>query len=271
MASGQFTSMLEPYCREGDYLANSCRVDDVTVTQGGVALDLAVTEALWQDAFDSVDINFGHTRYDHIYRRHSDFLRARRKRQAEDIEIPTDTPDNVLDVTLDLTSELLNTTFSAADFVTGLESFINLPVVPDMPIEIGCKNCSTWGQIVITQGAIKIDTKQIDFVPDIFDGGDDGKDVNSIITGGEFDLALTSFGARLEMFARPIKSGSYEIALFPLPVLGFVIPGIGQAGASFEPKISVDFEIEGELAVNYGIDVAVSRLLILTWRMLIIL
>lgn len=228
----------------------------MTLAQGGVALDLAVTEALWQDAFDNIDINFGHTQYDHIYRRHSDFLRARRKRQA--IEIPTDTPDNILDVKLDLTSELLNTTFSAADFITGLESFLSLPVVPDLPIEIGCKNCSTRGQIAITQGAIKIDTKQIDFVPDIFGGGDDGKDVNSIITGGEFDLAMTGFGARLEMFARPMKSGSYEIALFPLPVLGFVIPGIGQAGASFEPAISVDFEIEGELAINYGVDIAVS-------------
>ncbi|KAH6643594.1 hypothetical protein C7974DRAFT_347750 [Boeremia exigua] len=233
------------------------KVDDVSFAKKGVALDLAVTEALWQDAFDNIDINFGHTRYDHIYRRHSDFMRARKKRQDDGLAIPMDTPDNIIDVTLDLTSELLNRTFTAEDFVTGLESFINLPVVPTLPLEIGCKNCSTRGEIVITQGAIKIDTKQIDFVPDFFDGGDDGKDVNSIITGGEFDLAVSGFGAHLEMFARPVKSGSYEIALFPLPVLGFVIPGIGQAGASFEPRISVDFDIDGELAINYGIDVAI--------------
>jgi hypothetical protein len=233
----------------------------VTYAEEGVALDLAVTEALWQDAFDNLDINFGHTRYDHIYRRHSDFSRARRKRQDNfTVEIPSDTPDNVTDVAFDLTSELLDTTFTAADFLTGLESIVNQPTVPDLPIEIGCKNCSTRGQIVLTQGAIKIDTKQIDLVPDIFEGGDDGKEINSVITGGYMDLAVTGVGARLEMFARPVSSGSYEIALFPLPVLGFVIPGIGKAGASFEPKISLDFEIDGELAVGYGIDVAVSYL-----------
>lgn len=234
----------------------------MTYAEEGVALDLAVTEALWQDAFDNLDINFGHTRYDHIYRRHSDFSRARRKRQDNStVEIPSDTPDNVTDVTFDLTSELLNTTFTAADFLTGLESIVNLPTVPDLPIEIGCKNCSIRGQIILTQGAIKIDTKQIDLVPDIFEGGDDGKEINSVITGGYMDLAVTGVGARLEMFARPVSSGSYEIALFPLPVLGFVIPGIGKAGASFEPKISTDFEIDGELSVEYGIDVAVSYLL----------
>ncbi|KAJ4347784.1 hypothetical protein N0V95_005131, partial [Ascochyta clinopodiicola] len=236
------------------------RIDDVAYAEEGVALDLAVTEALWQDAFDNIDINFGHTRYDHIYRRHSDFSRARKKRQDDlTVEIPTDTPGNVTDVTFDLASELLNTTFSATEFLTGIDSFVPVPgvAVPDLPIEIGCKNCSTRGQIILTQGAIKIDTKQIDVIPDIFDGGDDGKEINSVITGGYMDLAVTGLGAHLEMFARPVSSGSYEIALFPLPILGFVIPGIGQAGASFEPKISVEFEIEGELAVTYGIDVAI--------------
>jgi hypothetical protein len=233
----------------------------VSFAKEGVALDLAVTESLWQDAFDNLDINFGHTRYDHIYRRHSNFLRARKKRQIDVAGLlSAATPSNGTDLKFDLTSEVLNRTFTAADFVSGIDSIANLPVVPDLPIEIGCKNCSTRGQIVLTQGAIKIDTKQIDIVPDIFDGGDDGKSITSVLKGGFMELAVKGLGARLDMFARPISSGSYEIALFPLPVLGFTIPGIGQAGASFEPKISVDFEINGEIAVNYGIDVTVSYL-----------
>ena len=227
----------------------------------GVALDLAVTESLWQDAFDNLDINFGHTRYDHIYRRHSNFLRARKKRQIDVADLLSKaTPGNGTDLKFDLTSEVLDRTFTAADFLSGIDSIANLPVVPDLPIEIGCKNCSTRGQIVLTQGAIKIDTKQIDLVPDIFDGGDDGKSITNVLKGGFMELAVKGLGARLEMFARPIKSGSYVISLFPLPVLGFTIPGIGQAGASFEPQISVDFEIDGEIAVNYGIDVTVSHL-----------
>lgn len=178
------------------------------------------------------------------------------------MEIPADAP-NVTDVTFDLTSEVLDKTFTADDFLSGIDSLISLPTVPELPIEIGCKNCTTRGQIVLTQGAIKIDTKGLDLVPDIFDGGDDGKSkgLTSILKGGYMELAVKGLGARLEMFARPKQSGSYQLALFPLPVLGFTIPGIGQAGASFEPKISVDFEIDGEIAVNYGIDVAVSLII----------
>lgn len=238
---------------------NGRRVDKVAFADHGIALDLAVTEALWQDAFDSLDIGFGYTQHDHIYRRHSDFSLARRKRQEElTIETPSAALDNVTDVTFDLNSELLDYTLTANDFLTGLGSVADLPLSHDLPIKIGCKNCSTRGQITLAQGAIKLDKNQIDLVPDLLEGGDDGKDTNNVITGGYIDLAVTGVGARLEMFAHPVKSGSYEIALFPLPVLGFVIPGIGQAGASIEPKISVDLVVDEELAVNYGIDVAVG-------------
>ncbi|KAF1361770.1 hypothetical protein EJ07DRAFT_109790 [Lizonia empirigonia] len=234
------------------------KIDDVLYAKEGVALDLAVTEALWQDAFENLDINFGHTRYDHIYRRHSDFSRARRKRQNDEtIKIPTNTPENVNDAKFDIVSQLLNTTFKAVDF-TKINSLIPVPGVrvPELPLEVGCKNCSTRGQVILTQGAIKINMKQFD-IPDIFGKRDDSKGIGSIIEGGYMELAVTGVGARLEMFAHPIKSGSYEISLFSLPVLGFVIPGIGQAGASFEPRISVDFELDGEVAINYGIDVAI--------------
>ncbi|KAF1931913.1 uncharacterized protein M421DRAFT_406264 [Didymella exigua CBS 183.55] len=234
------------------------KIDEVSFAEDGVALDLAVTEALWQDAFDNLDITFGHTLYDHIYRRHSEFSQTRGKRQDEMIvEMPSDALDNVTHITFDLTSEILDYTFTVEDFLTGLESIVNLPSTPNLPIDIGCKNCSSRGQVILTQGTIKIDTKQIDLIPDILEGGDDSKEINSVITGGYMDLAVTGLGARLEMFARPVKSGSYEVALVPLPIFGFVIPGIGQAGAYFEPKISADFEIDEELAVNYGIDVAI--------------
>lgn len=135
-----------------------------------MALDLAVTEALWQDAFENLDINFGHTRYDHIYRRHSDFSRARRKRQNDEtIKIPTNTPENVNNAKFDIASQLLNTTFKAVDF-TRINSLIPVPGVrvPELPLQVGCKNCSTRGQVILTQGAIKLNMKQFD-IPDIPD------------------------------------------------------------------------------------------------------
>jgi hypothetical protein len=218
-----------------------------------------VTEASWQNAFDHFDISFGHTTDDHLFRRHSDFSKVRRKRQS--VEIPADTPDNVNAINFDLASQLLDTTFAAESFLLGLDQLVPIPA---LPIEIGCKNCTTKGQVALTQGAIKIDTTQIDVIPDIFEGGDDGKEITSVITGGFIELAATGVGAHLELFAKPKVSGAFEIALFPVPILGFVIPGIGKAGAVFEPRIAVDFEISGGFELNYGIDVAVSVVITVT-------
>jgi hypothetical protein len=217
-------------------------------------LELSVIEASWQDAFDHFDISFGHSTDDHLFRRHSDFARIR-KRQKFNVEIPADTPDEVTTGTFDLKSELIDTTFAAESFLAGLEQIVP---VPQLPIEIGCKNCSTRGQVILTQGAIQIDASQIDVIPDFLQGGDDGKEITSVVTGGFIELAAMGVGAHIELFARPKVSGAFEIALFPLPVLGFVIPGIGKAGAVFEPRIAADFEISGGFELTYGIDVVVS-------------
>ncbi|KAH7410050.1 hypothetical protein DE146DRAFT_674837 [Phaeosphaeria sp. MPI-PUGE-AT-0046c] len=228
-------------------------IEDVYFTNEGESLELSVTEASWQSAFDDFAISFGHTTDDHLLRRHSAFSKTR-KRQAPNVAIPADTPDTVIAASFDLKSELIDTTFAAPSFLAGLEALVPIPA---LPIEIGCKNCSTRGKVALTQGAIVIDASQIDLIPDIFQGGDDGKEITSVITGGFIELSATGLGARLELFARPQQSGAFEISLFSLPVVGFVIPGIGRAGAVFEGRIVADYEISGGFELNYGIDVAV--------------
>jgi hypothetical protein len=235
-----------------DTQSNMSRIDDTAFSRDGETLEIAVTESLWQEAFDSFDITFGHTTSDHLYRRHANF---QKRQDGSAIEIPADTPEDVNSVTFDLSSEHLDTTFEAADFLAGLENFVD---ASELPVEIGCKNCSTKGQIVLSQGAIKIDAKQIDLVPDFLEGGDDGKGIGSVISGGYMELAAKGMGAHLEMFTRTAESGSYKVALFPLPILGFTIPGIGKAGASFEPTIMVDFNISKPLEVTYGADIMVT-------------
>lgn len=229
-------------------------MDDVSFAKDAEALELSVTRVMWQDAFDSFDISFGHTSEDHLYRRHSDFTKIRRKRQDAKVNIPADTPLNVDTVSFDLSSSLVDTVFAAESFLAGLGELVP---IPQLPIEIGCKSCTTSGQLALTQGAFRIDASQIDLIPDVFQGGDDGKEITSVITGGFIELTAIGLGARLEMFARPKASGAFEIALFKLPISGFVIPGVGKAGAIFEPRIVVDFEVSGALEMNYGIEVAV--------------
>ncbi|KAI4644488.1 hypothetical protein J4E93_006393 [Alternaria ventricosa] len=231
------------------------RVNDVSFAQDGEALELSVSKTTWRAAFDHVDISFGHTTDDHIYRRHSDFARIRNKRQNK-VDIPADTPDDVNTVSFDLSSELLNTTFPVEAFLSGIAGLVGAPDVP-LPIEIGCKRCATSGQIALSQGAFNIDLSQIDLIPDIFEGGDDGKEISHVISGGFVELVATGVGATLDLFARPPSSGKFEIALFQLPIAGFTIPGIGKAGAIFEPRLAFDFEISGTLEVNYGLQLTV--------------
>jgi hypothetical protein len=238
-------------------MVDSCRTHDASFTNEGRALELSVTRTSWRDAFDYIQILFGNIADEHLYRRHSDFAKIYEKRQDK-VDIPVDTPDAVTAATFDLTSELLNTTFSAGSFLGGISDLVPLP---NVPIEIGCTSCTTQGQLALTQGAIRLDPSQIDLIPDIFEGGDDGKGITNVITGGFMELTATGVSARLEMFARPAASGSFEIALFKLPILGFVIPGIGKAGAIFEPRVAVEFTVSGGVEVNYGLDVQVSIVL----------
>ncbi|EOA84581.1 uncharacterized protein SETTUDRAFT_61645, partial [Exserohilum turcica Et28A] len=233
------------------------RVNDVTFAKDGEALEASVTKTTWQDAFDHVNITFGHTTEDHFYRRHADFARIRSKRQNR-VSIPENTPDNVNTVTFDLNTEVLDKTFGAADILDIIGNFLPLPDLPvNVPIEVGCKRCATTGKLALSQGAFHIDLSKIDLIPDIFQGGDDGKEISSVITGGFVELQAIGVGARLELFARPTSNGMLEVALFQVPIAGFTIPGIGQAGAVFEPRVRFEFQVSGGLEVTAGLDLKV--------------
>lgn len=233
------------------------RVTDVSFAEDGEALDLSVKKTTWRQAFDRMNVTFGHTTDDHIVRRHADFAMVRSKRQNR-VAIPQNVSEDVNTALFDLSSEIVDKTFASEDFLEILGAAVPLPELPiAVPIEIGCKRCATTGQLALNQGAFNIDLSQIDLIPDIFQGGDDGKEIASVISGGFVELVATGVGARLDLFARPSANGEFEIALIQLPIAGFVIPGIGNAGAVFEPRIAFEFEVSGGLEVNYGLELNV--------------
>ncbi|KAJ5021861.1 hypothetical protein PSV08DRAFT_345832 [Bipolaris maydis] len=236
------------------------RVTDVSFAEDGEALDLSVKKTTWRQAFDRMNVTFGHTTDDHIVRRHADFAMTRSKRQNR-IAIPQNISEDVNTALFDLSSEIVDKTFASKDFLEILGAVVPLPedLPIAVPIEIGCKRCATTGQLALNQGAFNIDLSQIDLIPDIFQGGDDGKEIASVISGGFVELVATGVGARLDLFARPSANGAFEIALIQLPIAGFVIPGIGNAGAVFEPRIAFEFEVSGGLEVNYGLELNVPE------------
>ncbi|KAF2787583.1 hypothetical protein K505DRAFT_257392 [Melanomma pulvis-pyrius CBS 109.77] len=227
------------------------KVNDVTVSADEHSLELSVEQSTWKDAFKRFDIDFGYTNDDHLYRRHSDFAKVRRRRQASNptvsaelIAIPTGTPEDVTSQSFDISSQLIDSTFKLPDFVNLLNPLIPLPSIP---IDLKCKNCTTTGTLVLTQGAINIDlTNVADLNPD-----------TSVISGGFFELAANDMSAHIELVAKPIVSDTFSVTLPGLPILGFVIPGIGEAGVTFNQTLTASYDVPKSIEVTYGFDVVV--------------
>ncbi|KAF2676338.1 hypothetical protein K458DRAFT_322188 [Lentithecium fluviatile CBS 122367] len=240
------------------------KVHGVRHGEDGMSLELSVAQQDWERSFDRFEIGFGHTKEQHNYRqfkrsaRRAEKTVKKRAQKTEKVNPPDNVPENVNQVTFDLGWKLENKTFDPAAFMKGLPAgFTPLPNLSNMPIEFGCKKCETKGQLVLSQGSIVIDVKQIDVVPDFLQGGDDGKDISSVITGGFMEIMANGMEGYFELFARPKANGSFSLMLFGLPVLGFFIPGIGHAGAVFEASLSADFEIAGKIEITYGMKLAV--------------
>jgi hypothetical protein len=96
-----------------------------------------------------------------------------------------------------------------------------------------------------------------DFVPDVLEGEDDNRDLLSVITGGFFEIEARDVSAHLDMFAQPEGAVEFELPLPEIPLTPFTIPGVGRAGAGFEPRVLVKFEAEGGIEVNFGFDAVV--------------
>lgn len=145
----------------------------------------------WKQAFQSFKISYGHCTERHRVRHHSTSLL---RRQDAGSTVPTDTPTDTI-VDLDLGFQALD-----SDFGLGA-------------INLGCKNCTTTGQLKLTQGTfdlIDIDEVDISDLPNVFD----------IITEGSVQLDM-SFGAHIELKASPSLVGVMTHILYTKPLRGF--------------------------------------------------
>ena len=218
-------------------------------------LDLTVSQSTWKSVFSTLNIDFGYTSDNHLFRRHADFTRVRRRAAATitsvsvgSVPVPTTVPNNQTSTTFDLNADFSNHTFSASDL---LGNFTDVAGgnIPDLPVSVTCTTCTTSGTIVITQGNIQVDTSQLD----IFDGGNPA----DLITGGFFELQANGVGAHIELSVTPNVNGKATFGLPGFPILGFEIPGIGKAGVLFNHSIELDVTATGGLTLGYGFDVAV--------------
>ncbi|ORY16014.1 hypothetical protein BCR34DRAFT_145102 [Clohesyomyces aquaticus] len=282
--SGGFIITSHESCNEDGERA-VYKVMEIESSADESSLELLVIKTAWKDAFSDLDIDFGYTTDGHLFRRHSDFQKIRRRQDSSSTTpvtlnttatgtasviaatpvsftvstltsrppIPTGIPDNKESATFDLAFQSLNTTFKPEDFLNGVETIVNVPTVP---LEVGCKNCTTTGSLVLVQGNFKVGTANIPFSISDLD------ELNGLamkaFESGFVELQANGLTAHIELFSKPSASGQFEMTLFKLPIVGFVIPGMGQAGVTFAATIQTSYNVTGGIEATYGFDLWVS-------------
>lgn len=222
---------------------------DAKATGDGSTLELSVAKSLFEHAFDSIDVGFGHTEEHHSIREHSDLkLRKRLLSQVERLEgaaatgeglvadaqtaegmakgaknatavldeVPEDGDINTHDAKFDINWEVTNKTFRPDEFLAGLPVGFTLTNIANLPLELTCKKCLTRGQIVLSQGNIQIDTTALKAIPDEIKKipGMVASAVPSLINAipGKMDEAADKLESKADQVASKIESKADQAA-----------------------------------------------------------
>jgi len=170
--------------------------DDLTIT-------LSATESSWRSAFKSFKIDFGHSTEPHQLRDGPPQKRATPTNAAIATGIIPATDPTATFASLDLTSKNIDTTFDLGPNAVNIDA--------------GCKNCTTTGQLKLTQGSFDlIDIGDLDLI------GDDATDPGDYIKDGFVQLDM-EFLAHIELKVEPNLSGNFAHSLFSVPIFGFSV------------------------------------------------
>lgn len=197
-------------------LSNTDRVSDFEYDDVKTRIEVGIKETTWRKAFPSKKVEFGLTPESHVLNNHARLFRrqeeeptaASRAISVASTLVPTGSATPTVDsVTFDLSNDQTETTFS---WPAGIQ------IGPSLPITVGCKKCTTKGQLILTQG--EIDLTDIDELTEqVFDTD---KELD-FIKSGFFQLELNGFESSILLKASPSASLSFAFDLFTVPVLGF--------------------------------------------------
>ncbi|EXJ66174.1 uncharacterized protein A1O5_10790 [Cladophialophora psammophila CBS 110553] len=217
---------------------------------------LRTEKITWQEAFHDFHVKFGHTE---AYLPRNQPQRLNR-RQASVETTPTSTS-----APLALTATSLIPSDASTATATALS--INLthgvqdtwfpdavhPTDAQIPIKIGCKECSTSGTLTLAQGEWSV------LSPADWFGAENLAD---IISAGNVQLGIEGFVAHVEIQIEPSLKGDLSLPLFTIPVFGFTIPEFGSGGILVEPTLSLSWELSGGIEMFYGFELEIPNLVV---------
>jgi hypothetical protein len=187
----------------------------VTVGDDDNSFILYTIPASWKSSFSTIDVKMYHTTESHKLRTHKELFR--RQDTSATATIGTETPTHsaphptatsTSDTnTLDLTSSLVDKKF--------------LP--ENSPIQIGCKNCSTYGSLDFSFVSFSLSPSLEEILQSPIEMGD-------FFDGGEVTVVANGMGAHVELITNiSLETGDFTFNLFEIPLLfGVAVSSVPQ-------------------------------------------
>ncbi|KAK4498277.1 hypothetical protein PRZ48_010935 [Zasmidium cellare] len=200
-------------------------------------VSLSVIPATWKDSFKSIKVQFGYTTEGHELRAHSEVRRRLQARQSD----PTDVVNAVPTLTAPTPSDLPDSdnTTGSVDLSASLTNK-PIPLPSEIPIQLTCLDCRTFGSIDYSFGDFSID--------------------HDLDITGTATVTAQGFGAHVNISAELKQSDNFLTPLIPGLALdsGIHIPGLGKASLTIGPFIAGGYDYNGSLAItSYGFDMRV--------------
>ncbi|KAF2689267.1 hypothetical protein K458DRAFT_427471 [Lentithecium fluviatile CBS 122367] len=219
------------------------KIGTVTVSKHEQVFLLTTEQTTWQTSFSKIDVEMYHTTESHTHRPHQE-LRRRQDSAPAGTETPTHTAPKP---TATSTSEV-----NTLDLTHSLTDKKFLP--EDSPVQIGCKNCSTYGSIDFSFLKFTLN-------PSLEETLTGGLDFGDFWDGGEITLVAHGMGAHVELLTNiSLETGDFSFNLYEVPLLlGVSIKGVGSAGLLYAPDVNVNYSINGSFEFTYGFEINVPN------------
>ncbi|KAF2755427.1 hypothetical protein EJ05DRAFT_502889 [Pseudovirgaria hyperparasitica] len=212
-----------------------------------------VEAASLESSFSRFTVSLAKGRKSHILRPHRDLRRRQDPSQTgvrSSIE-PMPTESSTLVPTPTRISEDTSATFHLDKTITAsLGPFENNAGQP-IPITVGCKNCTVYGDI-------ELDWVNFDWDCDVDELRADDISLSDCLQGGEVSISAKGLGARIELEANLTNTARWSWKLYEFPLgLAYQIPKLGTIGLTYSPTIIGTYSLDGNASVSTGFDITV--------------
>jgi hypothetical protein len=212
-------------CGEDDQHA-FYRVLGLDFDDGSSSITLELESRPFEKSFHSVKFHLGHSSERVSVHQHDRLFKRQDESTSSDATASSTAP-----------AEVTGTYVTTMPLAT---SYMNSSI-PDLPIDFGCTNCSTTGELVLTTVELELHDSDTD---------------DDYIKSGSIQFDLKGFNLNIGLRAVPSVSFTLPIPIFITPTFGYNV-GPAAVGIDFSLEIVLDVQASGGVELGFGFDVNV--------------